>query len=88
MVHLWGKNGRKLRRSLLYTCFGPYENKEAGDCPKAAMLWQLIFALFGVWQVIPFSIKDVILNWHDTFVGKKRKKVWRATPLCFFFLTL
>ena len=53
-------------------------------CPKAAMIWHLIFALFGVHWVLPNSIKETILGWNGTFVGKKRKKAWNATPLCLF----
>ena len=30
------------------------------------------------------SIKDVLLSWHRSFVGKKKKKPRRATPLCLF----
>ena len=48
------------------------------------MIWQLIFALFGVQWVMSFSIKDSLLSWHSSFVGKKRKKMWNAAPLCLF----
>ena len=54
-------------------------------CPKAAMIWHLIFALFGVHWVLPNSIKETILGWNDTFVGKKRKDAWNAAPLCLFW---
>lgn len=30
-------------------------------------------------------VKETLLGWHGTFVGKKWKKVWRVTPLCFFW---
>ena len=49
------------------------------------MIWQLIFALFGVQWVMSFSIKDSLLSWHSSFVGKKRKKMWNAAPLCLFW---
>ena len=32
---------------------------------------------------MPFSIKDALLSWQGAVVGKKRKKTWKATPLCF-----
>ena len=50
-------------------------------CPKATLLWHLILALFNVQWVMPFSIKDTFLSWRGSFVGKKRKKAWRAAPL-------
>ena len=53
--------------------------------PKVAMIWHLIFALFGVQWVMPNSIKETILSWSGSFVGKKRKKAWNATPLCLFW---
>ena len=34
-----------------------------------------------------FSIvKDVLMSWHRSFVGKKRRKAWRATPLSLFLI--
>ena len=35
---------------------------------------------------MPFSIKDALLSWQGSFVGKKRRE-WRAASLC-LFLTL
>ena len=49
------------------------------------MIWQLIFALFGVQWVLPSSIKETILGWHNSFVAKIRKNVWNAAPLCLFW---
>ena len=43
-------------------------------CPKATMIWQLIFALFGVQWVMSFSIKDSLLSWHVLLLGRKGKK--------------
>ncbi|RVW16810.1 putative ribonuclease H protein [Vitis vinifera] len=51
-------------------------------CEKARMLWLLIFSLFGVQWVMHSSVKNHLLGWHGSFVGKKRKKAWRAAPLC------
>ena len=45
------------------------------------MIWQLIFALFGVQWVMPNSIKETILGWNGSFVGKKRKKACNAASL-------
>ena len=27
-------------------------------------------------------VRRNLLGWHDSFVGKKSKKAWRAAPLC------
>ena len=39
------------------------------------MIWQLNFALFGVQWVMPNSIKETILSWHDSLLGRKEKGV-------------
>ena len=36
--------------------------------------------------VIPSSIKETLLGWNDSFVGKKCQKVWKAVPLCLFWM--
>ena len=89
---IWGRilTLGQLKRSYFlpnrcYLC--KVEEKSANHlhfhCPKAAMIWQLIFALFGVQWVMPSSIKETILSWHDSFVGKK---AWNAAPLCLFWI--
>ena len=55
-------------------------------CTKSKVLWDLLFTLFSVQWVLPLSVKEVLLGWHDSFVGKKRRKVWRAAPLCLFWM--
>ena len=55
-------------------------------CIKAKVLWDLLFTLFSVSWVLHSSVKEVLLGWHGSFVGKKRRKVWRATPLCLFWM--
>ena len=50
--------------------------------PKARILWELILTIFGIGWVFPFSVRQVLLAWQGTQVGKKRKKVWKAAPLC------
>ena len=54
-------------------------------CIKAKVLWELLFALFGVMWVLHLSIRDTLLGWHDSFMGKKCRKVWRVAPLCLFW---
>ena len=48
---------------------------------KSRALWHLIFSLFSVVWMIPLSVKETLLSWHKSFVGWKRRKVWRAA-LC------
>ena len=54
-------------------------------CSKAKVLWELIFALFGVSWVLPLSVKETLLGWNGSFVGKKHQKAWKAAPLCLFW---
>ena len=54
-------------------------------CSKVRVLWELVFALFGVKWVLPLSAGDTLLGWHGSFVSKKRRKAWMATPLCLFW---
>ena len=53
-------------------------------CVKARILWVLLFSLFGVQWVLPATVKATLLGWDGSFVGEKRKRVWRASPLSFF----
>ena len=51
---------------------------------KARVLWELLLSLFEMCWVIHSIVRETLLGWHDSFVRRKRKKVWRATPLSFF----
>ncbi|RVW85171.1 Transposon TX1 uncharacterized 149 kDa protein [Vitis vinifera] len=53
-------------------------------CPKARVLWNLVLSLFGVYWVLPLTVRDTLLGWSASFVDKKRGKTWRAAPLCLF----
>ena len=35
--------------------------------------------------MLPATIKETLLSWNRSLVGKKRKEVWRAGPLCIFW---
>ena len=52
---------------------------------KASILWQLIFVLFGVQWLMHSLVRGLLLSWGGFFVGRKRKKSWKAAPLCFFW---
>ena len=50
-------------------------------CGKARGL-HFLFSLFGILWVLPYSVKDLLMDWNGSFVSKKRRKAWRTTPLC------
>ena len=76
--------------SLANRCFMCLENKETIDhlllhCSKTRTLWELLFTLVGVSWVMPSSVRETLLSWHGSFLGKKRRKVWSAAPLHIFW---
>ena len=92
----WGKvmtldQLKKRGRPLANKCFLCEEEEEETlnhllvHCPKVRMLWELILSIIRFGWVFPFSVQQVLLAWQGTKVGKKRKKVWRAAPLCLFW---
>lgn len=44
------------------------------------------FIVFLVWWVMDAfsSVRETLLLYQGSFVGKKRKRVWIAAPLCLF----
>ena len=54
-------------------------------CTVAKGLWNIILALCGVQWVFPNSVKEVLSSWKGSFVGRKRKEVWKAIPLFIFW---
>ena len=34
---------------------------------------------------LPLSVRDTLLGWHGFNMGKKRRKMWKAVPLCLFW---
>ena len=92
----WGKalmldQLKKRGWSLLNRCFLCCAAEESIDhllihCTKTRVLWELLFTFFGVLWVLHSSVKEILLRWHDTFVGKKWIKVWRAISLCLFWM--
>ncbi|RVW23454.1 putative ribonuclease H protein [Vitis vinifera] len=91
----WGKvlsldQLKKRGWCLANRCFLCCEEEESIDhiliqCSKARVLWELLFALFGVSWVLPYSVRDTLSGWSDFNMGKKRKKVWKAAPSCIFW---
>ena len=75
---------------LANRCFFCLEEEETIDhilihCVKTRVLWNFLFSLFGVLWVLSFSVGDMLLGWHSSFVGKRRKNVWRTAPFCLFW---
>ena len=80
----WGKvlTLEQLQRrgySLVNMCFLCLSKVEMVDhlllhCVKTRALWNLLFSLFGVAWVLSGSVKETLIGWHGTFVGKTRKK--------------
>ena len=91
----WGKvlTQDHLKRrgwSLANRCFLCCDDEETINhilihCPKAKVLWNLMFTMFRVNWVLQLTVKDILLGWSDSFVDKKRGKIWRAAPLCLFW---
>ena len=54
-------------------------------CTVVRTLWEIAFALFGVQWVFPERVKEALFCWQGSFVGKKRKKIWKSIPLCIFW---
>ena len=92
----WGKvlTLDQLKRrgwSLTNRCFFYLAEEESTNhilihCTKTRVLWELLFALFGVTWVLPCSVMETLLGWFGSFVGKKRKKTWKLAPLCLFWM--
>ena len=83
---------QKRRWTLANRCYLCQRHEESIDhillhCEKARTLWVLLFSMFGVQWVMPATtIKEMFSGWNGTFVGKKGKGVWRASPLCLFWM--
>ena len=91
----WGKaltleQFQKRGRPLANRCYLCQMHEESIDhmllhCAKTRTLWVLFFTLFGVQWVLPTSIKATPLGWDGSFVGKRRREIWRVDPLCIFW---
>ncbi|RVW38066.1 putative ribonuclease H protein [Vitis vinifera] len=91
----WGKvltmdQLKKRGWAVANRCFMCCEEEESIDhilihCSKARALWDLLFALFGVCWVLPYSARETLIEWRGFMLGKKHRKVWKAAPLCLFW---
>ena len=91
----WGKvltldQLQKRRYFLANRCFLCLFEVETVDhlllhCAKTRVLWNLLFFLFGVSWILSYLVKETLLGWHGSFVGKAHKKAWQAAPLYIFW---
>ena len=92
----WGKvltldQLQKRGCALASRCYLCQRHEESIDhilfhCVKTKTLWALLFSMFRVQWVLLATVKGTLLGWNGSFVGKKRKGVWRASPLCLFWM--
>ena len=54
-------------------------------CIVVRALWDIVLGLVDVKWVFPETVKEVLISWRGSFVGKKRKKIWDSIPLCIFW---
>ena len=91
----WGKVltlDQLKRRGMSFAnkCFMCEEEEETIDhllihCNFAKMLWNLFLSIVGISWVFPHSVLHTLLSWQGAAVGKKRRKIWFAAPLCLFW---
>ena len=55
-------------------------------CERTREVWTLLLSFFGVSWVFPYSVKETLIGWRGSFVGKKRKVAWLLRPLCLFWV--
>ena len=53
-------------------------------CAKTQVLWNLLFSLLSVFWILSCSMKETLLGWHGSFVGKACKKVRQVAPYVYF----
>ena len=91
----WGKMltvDQLKRRGMAFTnrCFMCEEDEETIDhllihCKRVKMLWNLLLSIVGTSWVFPHLVLYTLLALQGAAVGKKRKKIWLAAPLCLFW---
>ena len=92
----WGKvltldQLKRRGRALANRCFLCEEDEEDINhlllhCKKAKMLWDLLLTIVGTSWVFPNSVIQMLLSWQGASVGKKRKNIWMAAPVCLFWI--
>ena len=77
------------RRGMTFAnrCLLCEEDEETIDhmlihCKRAKTLWNLFLSIVGASWVFLRLVLHTLLAWQRAAVGKKRKKIWMAEPLC------
>ena len=78
----WGKvltldQLKKRGRELANRFFLCGEGEETIDhllihCSKAKILWDLLLAIYGVSWMFPLFVKETLLSWQGSSIGKRR----------------
>ena len=55
-------------------------------CDRTREVWTLFLSFFGVSWVFPRSVKETLIGWRGSLMGKKRKVTWLLGPLCLFWV--
>ena len=76
---------------LVNRCFLCEDEEETIDhlliyCSRAKMLWNIFLAIMDYHWVFSLMVCQSFLAWQSASVGKKRKRVWLAAPLCLFWM--
>ena len=76
----------QVSRYCLWVEISPYLHSGIVFFPLCLfMSWNISF-FFGVSWVFRFSVKETLLGWRGSFVGKKRKVAWQVGLLCLFWV--
>ena len=91
----WGKvltldQLKRRGRALANRCFLCEDDEEDINhllihYKKARMLWDLLLLIVGTSWVVPASVIQMLLSLQGAPVGKKRKNIWIAAPICLFW---
>ena len=53
---------------------------------RGKILMSIKISFFGVSWVFPHSVKETLIGWRGSIMGKKRKVTWLLGPLCLFWV--
>ena len=80
---------KRRERALSNRCFLCREEEEMVDhllvhCSKTRMLWDLFLAIVGVSLLFILSVREILLSWRGSFVGKRHIKSLDDSPPLYF----
>ena len=52
-------------------------------CDKTRVVRHLLFSLFGMAWVIPYTVKELLCSWYESFVGREAKSVANGSLMSF-----